>query len=213
MLSNSVVSWLVFCIEIKAPNWKMSKISQNAITEKYIYRIPRILLNLFGIWPLNTARNTFCFYTLSTVLITAVTASIAHGFMNITHLHVALLSFCPALFELVTWIKLMLFWYHLKRIAKLLNTSLDQCNQGKFILNLKKGHVLSVRHFHITDYNYDQQSKHIYEKCFTSAFRLCFGLFSSSILTGLMFGMTPFIRNLFRYLSGQPIVRELSFQA
>lgn len=125
----------------------MSKIFQDSITETYIYRLPRFLLNLFGIWPLNAARNSFYFYSTSIVLLTAVTASIAHGCINITHLHVALLSFCPAVFELVTWIKLMLFWYHSKKLANLLNTLLDLCNEGRINKKLSLAEGMSLMIF------------------------------------------------------------------
>lgn len=109
----------------------MTKVVDSSTQEIHLFQLPRILLHLFGVWPLQTGKVPIRFYIASVLLITAVAASIAHGFINIRHLHVALLSFCPAVFELITWIKLMLFWYHSNTLKKLLNTLLAFYNQGK----------------------------------------------------------------------------------
>lgn len=103
----------------------------NSLERTRIYSVPRALLNLIGIWPQKNGKIPIRFYVLSILLCSASVASIAYGLINIKHLNDALQALCPSLFEFVTWIKLMIFWYQLKAVTQLLTTFLDYYNQGR----------------------------------------------------------------------------------
>lgn len=208
----------------------MTKVPDSSAQENHIFHLPRLLLNLFGIWPLQTGKIPIRFYIASVTLITAVTASIAHGFINIRHLHVALLSFCPAVFELITWIKLIIFCYHSNTLKTLLGTLLEYYKEGKtnclcvvFLAFISKfGQTTNwigikikfTRTFNFLNYTeYMPGSRAIYEKNIKWSNVVNFWLFFSAFSTGSLFGMTPIVRNLYLYFTGRPIVRVLPFQA
>lgn len=111
----------------------MEQASEQTLEGDHVYWLPRTMLRVIGIWPLDGGNVPIRLYVASFSLISATTAGIVHGFVNIRHLHVALLSFCPAVFELVTWTKLMLFWYHSKTLADLLRTLLACYRRGKIL--------------------------------------------------------------------------------
>lgn len=104
----------------------------NSLKSTHIYRVPRFLLDSLGIWPQETGKVPVRFYVLSVILCTASVASIAFGLVNIKHLNEALQALCPSVFEFVTWVKLMLFWYHLKTATKVLTALLHYYKLGKW---------------------------------------------------------------------------------
>lgn len=103
----------------------------NSLKSTHIYRVPRFLLDSLGIWPQEASKVPVRFYVLSIMLCTASVASIAFGLVNFKHLNEALQALCPSVFEFVTWVKLMLFWYHLKTATKVLTVLLDYYRLGK----------------------------------------------------------------------------------
>lgn len=67
------------------------------------FRPARIFLRIFGIWPLDYGRLPIRFYINFVSLFFAATFGLAHGFVNLADLYVALESFCACLFEFISW--------------------------------------------------------------------------------------------------------------
>lgn len=67
------------------------------------FRTPRIFLRIFGIWPMDDQKLPIWFYANFISLFIAAVFGVAHGFVNLNNLIMALESFCGSVFEFISW--------------------------------------------------------------------------------------------------------------
>lgn len=89
-------------------------------SESNFFRLPRLALRIFGIWPMNQKQLPLRFYINFISLFFAAIFGITHGFVNLDQLFLALESFCGSIFEFVSWCKVLFIWYHRKNFENLL---------------------------------------------------------------------------------------------
>lgn len=104
------------------------------LSESNFFRLPRLALQIFGIWPMSQKRLPFRFYVNFISLFFAAIFGITHGFVNLDQLFLALESFCGSIFEFVSWCKVLFTWYHRKNFEKLLKELFTYFSCGKSTL-------------------------------------------------------------------------------
>lgn len=67
------------------------------------FRGAKIFLRIFGIWPMDEGPLPIRFYVNYVSLFFAAMFGVAHGFVNLDNLLLALASFCACIFELISW--------------------------------------------------------------------------------------------------------------
>lgn len=100
------------------------------------FRLPRIALRIFGIWPMDDGRLPVRFYVNFLSLYFAAIFGMAHGFANLDHLLLALETLCGCMFEFVSWLKVCFVWYHRESFRRLLTILLDYFKSGKLQLSI-----------------------------------------------------------------------------
>lgn len=77
--------------------------TETHLSQVDFFRGARIFLRIFGIWPMDDGKLPVRFYINYVSLFFAATFGVAHGFVNLDNLFLALESFCGCIFEFISW--------------------------------------------------------------------------------------------------------------
>lgn len=123
--------------------------SKMELNPQEFFRVPRRILSIFGIWPVSSKSLPFFFYINWTSLICSSSFGLFHSYANRDDLFMVLDSLTPSITEVVSAIKISMFFYYRKDFGKILNQLFDLYMGGEWADGWAADHWkqhLSVKH-------------------------------------------------------------------
>lgn len=99
---------------------KPTKSLPKELPEQSFFRVPRMVLRFFGIWPMDIKRlPVFFYFNFLTLLMAVITESI-YGFLHISNIKLTLDALCPSATQGVSWLKMLIVYLNRERFRALL---------------------------------------------------------------------------------------------
>lgn len=95
------------------------------------FRVPRRVLSIFGLWPMSEKSIPFFFFINWLSLTVSSCVGTFHGYTNRGDLFKMLDSLTPSITEVVSAIKITMFFYYRKEFAEILHKLFDLYMSGE----------------------------------------------------------------------------------
>lgn len=185
----------------------------DTLPDNRFFRVPTIALRFIGVWPMDPGRLPIYGYINICLLTFSCIGGAWFTFIHITNIQISFDALCPTSTETLSLFKILGLAYYRNEFRSLLKSLYHFYKSGRHPLLFD---ICSMSEWWQYNFYYAEHRPDcmdIYRKETYYGHIVSTVLLTLSLSTDVTYILRPIATNIYRYFIGQPLVRELPFQA